>query len=80
MTNHSSSFTNKILIILAILVGILLLYYVGLPLLQALFYLLFLIASFVAGIFKYILFVLLCIGAIIGLLLFISWIIQEFTS
>lgn len=80
MTDSSNAFKNKLIILLAVVAGIVLFIFVGWPLLKLLFGLLFIVSGFIAGIFKYILFVLLSIAAVLGLLLLISWIIQEFTN
>ena len=80
MANGDNKFLKFLGVVGAIIVGIILLVYVGIPLLKFLLSALWGLSGLLAFILKIVLFIGLTIALILGIILLISWIIREFTE
>jgi hypothetical protein len=81
MGQHSEGSLLKLLgIIAAIVVGILLFVYVGIPLLAFILHVIWGLSGLIAFLMKLLIFVVVCVAAILGLIMLFSWIIREFTE
>ena len=75
-----NSFLKWLGIIALIVVGIIVVVYIGVPVLKLAVAAIWSLSGLVAFLLKIVLFVGLCIALILGLLMLISWLIKEFTE
>ncbi|MBN1356624.1 hypothetical protein JXA40_10225 [bacterium] len=74
------SFLKGLGILLAILIGIALVVYVGIPVLKFGLAFIWVVSGVIAFLLKLIIFIVFCVAVILSLIMLISWLIREFTD